>query len=239
MANDPYQPCSCGSGKKFKFCCYQKRKILDGISDTELITRSTEFPIHECYVSSDWQISGLAQIIVIRQLPNGKYLLGVYLVDVFCLGLKDTFIRTHLNEGMVDEILNQMPCGLDEVSYEDVRSIVLGAIDYAKNLGFEPDREWKRSGLIIESNRDFVHKFTFGKDGKPLFIQGPHDNKNKIMEKLLPLIKESKANFMTAADFEDLLENTNRDDDEVWLETCCDKISDLMECGNFINKCVG
>jgi tetratricopeptide (TPR) repeat protein len=23
---DPYEPCSCGSGKKYKFCCYQKRK---------------------------------------------------------------------------------------------------------------------------------------------------------------------------------------------------------------------
>ena len=24
MKIDPYSPCGCGSGKKFKFCCYQK-----------------------------------------------------------------------------------------------------------------------------------------------------------------------------------------------------------------------
>ena len=24
---DKYSPCACGSGKKFKFCCYRKKKI--------------------------------------------------------------------------------------------------------------------------------------------------------------------------------------------------------------------
>jgi tetratricopeptide (TPR) repeat protein len=27
-SSDPYEPCSCGSGKKYKFCCYQKERDL-------------------------------------------------------------------------------------------------------------------------------------------------------------------------------------------------------------------
>ncbi len=200
MANNAYEPCACGSGKKFKFCCYQNRKVLEGLSDSDLIKKSAEFPIYEVHISRDWQESGLAQIVVVRQLPNLKYLVAVYLIDIFCLGLKDTFLKPQLKYQDVIEFLSYFPEELVECSFEDARSIVLGSIEYAKQLGFEPHRDWKKTNAIIEHERDFERKFKFGKDGLPLYIQGPNDDTQKIMAKLNPLIEKSMAHFVSEAD---------------------------------------
>jgi len=226
MSLDVYQPCSCGSGKKFKFCCYQKRKALEGVSDSDLLKKAAEFPVYEARVSTDWEENGLAQVIVIRQLPNLRYLLGVYLVDTFCLGLKNTFARTQLKYEDLTNFFRRLPGEFEEVSYEDTRSIVLGGIEYARQLGFEPQRDWKSTNFIIEGDQDFERKFTFGKDGVPFYVQGPDDDIAKIMGKLKPLIKEGKADFISAAD--QLIHDAAADFDDL-----CDRVSDLMERGNY------
>ncbi len=197
MSLDVYQPCSCGSGKKFKFCCYEKRKTLIGVSDSDLTRQAAVFPVYTVRVNTDWREEGLAQLIVARQLPNLRYLVGVYLVDTFCLGLKNTFVRPQLKHDDLEDLLSRFPDELEDISYEDARSIVLGGIDYAKRLGFEPQRDWKHTGPIIEGDREFEHKFEFGKDGVPFYIQGPKDDRAKITEKLKPLILEGKAHFVS------------------------------------------
>jgi tetratricopeptide (TPR) repeat protein len=229
MKINMYEPCSCGSGKKFKFCCYLNRQSLDGISDSELLKRSAEFPVYRAWASSDWQKEGLAQVLIARQLPNLKYIVGTYLVDTFCLGLKKTFYRTHFTYDDLMESLEQFHGNLDEISYENARSIILGGIEYAQQYGFEPHKDWNRSSVVIEPDRSYVKEFSFGKNGMPLYIQGPHDNVTKIMEKLNPFIKEGKAHFMSALEsFEE--EDLSIDD---FIDQRCESISDLMERKNF------
>src|SRR5262245_45462219 len=63
MGEDKYRLCSCGSGRKFKFCCYEERGIWSGMSGRELMTRVAEFAVGPCYVSEAWQDRGLAQVI--------------------------------------------------------------------------------------------------------------------------------------------------------------------------------
>lgn len=225
MSLDVYQPCSCGSGKKFKFCCYQKRKALEGVSDSDLIKRAAEFPVYDVRVSADWQEEGMAQVVVARQLPNLRYLIGVYLVDTFCLGLKDTFVRPQLKYEDLEDLLSRFPGELEEIAYEDARSIVLGGIEYARQIGFEPQRDWKHTSSVIEGDRDFKRKFNYGQDGVPFYVQGPNDDSAKILEKLKPLIKEGKAHFISAAD-------QRIHDRELDFEDECGDVSDLLERGN-------
>src|SRR5438045_3086982 len=87
VMNDKYEPCSRGSGKKFKFCCYEKREPLRGVSAEALARRAAEFPVDQCFISRHWKERGIAQVLVVRQLLDGMSLMGVYLVDVFCLGI--------------------------------------------------------------------------------------------------------------------------------------------------------
>ncbi len=191
--NDKYQPCPCGSGRKFKFCCYETIASPGSVSNYE-------FPVHRCFANLNWQEQGLAQVVVVREMPNLTYRMGVYLADVFCLGVKDTFVHSGVNYEELKAFLRRSPMPFHEIAYEDARSIVLGAVEYARQLGFEPPRDWASSKSILESERSFDNKFKFGKDGKPFYIQGPADNPKKIMAKLEPLVKQGKADFLTVVD---------------------------------------
>ena len=217
MSHDVYQPCPCGSGKKLKFCCFEKRKLLNHASPTELSKKATEFKVEQCLINDDWQESGLAQIVLVRQMPNLKYLMGIYLVDIFCLGLKDSFLRVNFKQEDVVQFIHRVPQQLIEISYEDVRSVVLGAIEYASQWRFEPNQGWSQTRYLVEFDRAYEKKFTFGKEGKPLYVQGPHDNVVEIMGKLGSSIKEGEAHFMVGGEA-NLFSNTE-DEESLGLTT--------------------
>ena len=218
MGDDKYRLCSCGSGKKFKFCCYEQRGLWSGLPERELLKRAAELSVGPCHISRIWQDRGLAQVIVLREVPDGTFLLGAYLVDVFCLGVKNAF-SARLDSDEVRSFLDGCPDVLQDIFYEDARSVILGAIDFARHFGFEPDESWAASSAIVEPDRLFNRRFDFGKDGQPLYIQGPHDDVRKIMNKLAPFVKEGSAHYIAAAD----------DGDKTEFNEWCDEVSSLME----------
>src|SRR5579859_4079325 len=66
------------------------------LSPKAIIRNARTYPILECLISDNWQKDdmGLVQILLARQQPDGDICFGVYLVDKYCLGLKNTFART-------------------------------------------------------------------------------------------------------------------------------------------------
>src|SRR4030066_1818254 len=61
-----------------------------------LIKKAKQFPINECLVNEDWQGKGLANILLSRRQPNNELIIGVFLVDIYCLGLKNTFCNASI-----------------------------------------------------------------------------------------------------------------------------------------------
>jgi tetratricopeptide (TPR) repeat protein len=188
------------------------------MSDRELLTRVAELPVGSCYCNETWQEGGLAQVVVLRKVPDGTYFAGAYLVDVFCLGVKNaTSVR--LEDSDVGSFLDSCPGGLRGTPYEDARSLILGAIEFARRFGFEPHESWASSSAIVEPDRPFNRVFEFGKDGQPFYTQGPDDDVQKIMNKLAPLIAEDRAQCMTA---DEVIEETDLDE---W----CEEIACLLD----------
>lgn len=174
-----YQPCFCGSGVKFKFCCLNK-------SPEDLITKAARVPIHQCLIDAEWEEHGLAVLFVSRHFFDCRFFYGVYMVDTYCLGLKNTLSRTCVDRDEAVAERRRLESGFNLVpfDYEDARSLILGAIDYAANLGFKPNEDWVDSRYIIEFDRPYEPKFEFGKDGKPFFIAGPDDNASSVLRDL-------------------------------------------------------
>src|SRR5215469_15903454 len=79
------------------------------ISLESILHIARTFPLLECWIASGWEKnSGLVQIIVARQQPNGKICCGVYLVDMHCLGLKNTFARVNLSRERYQEVYDEI-----------------------------------------------------------------------------------------------------------------------------------
>ena len=117
----------------------------------------------------------------------------LFLVDRYCLGVKDCFGRL-LVRAEYDAFCRDLD---DKVEMEDytpanVRKLVEGAVDYARNLGLEPHPDYHRVKSIFGDidARESRLGFEFGSEGKPLFINGPHDGPERC-RRILSILQHS------------------------------------------------
>ncbi len=147
--------------------------------NTEAFTQTViSWPVKTSFIGSNWQEQGIAQVLVARELPQKTFMIGMYLVDLWCLGVKDATMEINI-EGRellsLEHTISIAGEGLQILSYEDARSIVFGALKYAANHGFSPHHDWDLAKHVIEPNRSFEDKFEFGRNGKPFYAAGPYD----------------------------------------------------------------
>jgi len=160
------------------------------LSKQTIISRARSYPIEECLISSDWERgSGLVQIVLARKQPDGAICYGVYLVDKYCLGLKNTFAnagfsRTRYEDeisGRIFKKVEAMTCPL-----ELAHQMIYESIDYAAQFGFEPQADFATSQFLLAPRGELKepYKLTFGQNGKPFFVAGPRDNALRIIKQL-------------------------------------------------------
>ena len=138
-------------------------------------------PIHECLVPDSLFDIGIGNVIVSRRMPNGFIGAAFFLVDVFCLGIKDAFYDV-LSPAEYDYRL----AGLQHETFRAIppacaRKLVEGAEAYARDLGFTPHPDYQRARQIF-GDLDATAcptRYVFGKDGKPFFMSGPYDTPAK------------------------------------------------------------
>jgi hypothetical protein len=161
-------------------------------SPRALVRKAREYPIMECLINEDWDddgSEGLVRILIARQQPDGNIAFGVYLVDMFCLGLKNTFCNAGytLSEYRREVVPKAThPSKPKQCPPELAHQIVYQAIDYAAQYGFKPQKDYKWSRYLLEERGvlEESYKLTFGKDGKPFFVSGPYDNVDVIISRL-------------------------------------------------------
>jgi hypothetical protein len=160
-----------------------------------------KLPIVECWLNPGWREEGLATVLVGRQHKNGNYTLGTYLIDVYCLGLKQTTMQVNMPDFTyrehIERFMTNQP--LAPAEYVLVHNIVYGAIAYAEDLGIKPaDKDWAITQYILEDDTDDVPllDLEFGKEGKPFYITGPYDKPMEIMAKLDKAVGQGNYGFM-------------------------------------------
>ena len=134
-------------------------------------------PIHECLIPDSLFDIGIGNVIVSRKMPNGFIGAAFFLVDVFCLGIKDAFYDV-LSPAEYDHRLS----GLQHETFRALhptcaRKLVEGAEAYARDLGFNPHPDYQLARRIfgdLDATVCPTH-YVFGKDGKPFFMSGPSD----------------------------------------------------------------
>ncbi len=194
----------------------KKRKKKDKsqppvISPTRYVReKGRAIPIGPCYsskekISNDLE-NGLFQMVVTRAKPSGKFLVGIYLVDVWCLGVKSTFYRQNLDQDELAELLDligsQESGPMVQVEYAWAHRLIFDSIDYADSLGIAPDKEFSVTRYILEPKETIEEEFgfEFGKDGKPFLVVGPYDNGPKLLNTLRRTVGEDNFTFLMPMD---------------------------------------
>lgn len=134
-------------------------------------------PFYAVYYTPILFEDGMGQVIISRELDDGVIASAFFLLDAFCLGVKNTFLRVMTSdqfEEMLEETRVRME--LKKVSPEFAGKLVHDTIAFARSLGFEPHPEFEDASILLEgiAFSSCEETFTFGKNGKPLYMNGPN-----------------------------------------------------------------
>lgn len=170
----------------------QKRQAISRVAHAMRVpslNKAGEWPVHEVLLSDEWDEEGaIVQILIARRAPTGHIGLGVFLIDLGCLGVKNAIAAT---TDLVDYqeqrsmIMERQP--LAEADLDLCAKIISASVAYAKELGFSPHRDYYKAIKVLgDADPDACDEAIplGGPEGKPYFFAGPYDNADRVIAKL-------------------------------------------------------
>lgn len=154
-----------------------------------------KLPIYECWISESWEEEmEMVQVFVAREKRNGDLLVGIYMIDRACLGVKSTFFRNDMMkddfEEMIEDTITRGGRNLIKCDPNLAFNIVYGALEYAEDLGFSPDKDFKVTEYILDEVGSIEYMdIEFGSEGKPHYFAGPYESPAQVRKILNTLEK--------------------------------------------------
>lgn len=187
-----------------------KRKLArggQGLSLAQRVRLAAHYPIHACFSQEGLFERGNGIVTLARLRPAGDLIIAVFLVDAWCLGVKDVTFRELERsqfEFLADNIDETAPLVPVEAAY--ARKLLREAVADARSFGFPPHRDYAAVdaffGDVSADTCDAV--FSLGHDGKPFYVAGPHKTAveiNKRTEQLHRQLGPDGFDTITPIDF--------------------------------------
>ncbi|MQY80388.1 MAG: hypothetical protein GH151_14570 [Bacteroidetes bacterium] len=193
-------------------------------------TRARQLPVYECYITKRWKESGMANIIIARKHTNNNFTFGLYLVDLLCLGVKDTYYDFNVTNVDYEDLKNEYFGKQDIVKCDYVlaHNIIYGAVEFADEYGFKPHKDFAVSKYILEEDDENVElmEIEFGEDEKPCVVVTNGNEQKQIIAQLDKTA--GKGNYTViyldddypGDDFDEVMDNDDLNDwtDEDWKD---------------------
>ncbi|HQO49946.1 MAG TPA: hypothetical protein PK939_05930 [Bacteroidales bacterium] len=158
-------------------------KVVPLLSPENYIKQKARtLPIHECWINEAWDKRKMANILVARRHTNGHFTVGMYLVDLLCLGVKDAFYQFNISVYEYNSLLRERLLAEPgkKVDYQLVHNIIFEAIEFADLYDFQPHKNFTSvAQYILEDDEDDgieLMDIECGMDGKPFYMRGPGES---------------------------------------------------------------
>jgi hypothetical protein len=156
------------------------------------VLRAANAPIQHCFLTKSVFDVGMGTLVLARGATSYNIALSAFLIDVFCLGIKDvTFesIDDDIFEMYMDALDATAPVIRVDPSY--ARKLLSDLAAWSQSIGFLPHRDFAVVehifGDVDADASDAV--FRFGRDGKPVYIPGPNDTAAVVRRRIEQLEK--------------------------------------------------
>src|SRR3984893_12717111 len=111
----------------------------------EQLTIAARFPVFESWASDSLWAQGMGWIGMSRELPDGSIAVAIFLVDRYCLGVKDVLAKILPPSTYENQIRQrQRQFSSRELSPATARKFVEGAVAYAQSLGLPPHPDYHK-----------------------------------------------------------------------------------------------
>ena len=132
----------------------------------ERMTAASKHPVLNCWIGDSLESQGMGWVVLSRQSPNHQVAVVSFLVDRYCLGVKDLFAevlgRSSYDEKYARKMLRDIP------SYDappaDARKFCSGCANCRRGTHRHDCRE-KGLPVYAGGNQGFLHYVSQGQDG--------------------------------------------------------------------------
>lgn len=189
-----------------------KGKVIQMLSPENYIRKKARtLPIYECMINEEWEESKMVQISVARRHTNGNITACFYLVDLMCLGIKDTDymfnVPIHAYREQIEMIEERMHMVV--IDYVLAHNILFAGLEFADDYGFKPNKDFTSiTRFMLEEDTDDIElmEIECGLNGQPTYMQGPFDDDAKMKRIIAQLEKTAgPENYTVLWDDEDEL----------------------------------
>ena len=208
--------------------------------------RSRNLPIHECWISTGWEKEKIASITIARKHASENITYCMYLVDLACLGIKDTTYRYNKSQYEFKNFLEVMKENhpLEKVSYDLAHNIILAAIEFAEEFGFVPHKDFiLTTQFFLEEDTEDIPIIEIecgGDDGKPFYVNTGFESAvraDQILKQLKKTAGEGNYHFIIPANDGNITNNNTKDSGDEEKSTvdiikdslCDEKVEDLKK----------
>jgi len=169
------------------------------------VLRAAHAPIQHCFLTESVFEIGMGTLVLARGATPHHVTLSSFLIDVFCLGIKDVMfesVESEVFEMYMDATDAMSPVVSVDPGY--ARKLLRDLAAWSQSIGFAPHRDFaaveRMFGDVSADASEAV--FRFGRDGKPVYIPGPNDTVPLIQRRIAHLQKhlgDDGFGFETAA----------------------------------------
>jgi len=152
-----------------------------GGREARRIIDAARSPVKSCIVAERLFADGIGGVALARTLPSGLVGGSFFLVDVWCIGVKDAFFAVmpeQIFEERMERSSREQP--LIDIDPPVARKLLREAAAYAGSFGLAPSEGFAEAEALFGDIPLATETFPFGKDGKPFFVSGPNDSPSRI-----------------------------------------------------------
>jgi hypothetical protein len=142
------------------------------------LQQAEKWPVVQSLVSVQLWDEGMGYLVLARQDSEGRLIYAVFLMDVYCLGVKNAFGRAGTRREFKDMIRRmEKDQKMRAITPACLMKIVQGAVEYAQSFGFQPHPDFRHASMLLAGidASTCPNQFSFGRDGKPFYISGPNE----------------------------------------------------------------
>ena len=178
------------------------------------------WPAIGAYAGSALWANGIGHLAIARQETESRIAVGVFLVDVYCLGVKDAFWKSGSHADL-DRLIARLGETQNVIAIAPacLVKIVKGAVEYAQSFGFPAHPDYRHAARLLEGIDPSLcpKDFSFGRDGKPLYIQGPNESPARA-KAIMERVREAGGHFLvrvSGAEYDSPLPDDHDEADEL------------------------
>jgi hypothetical protein len=151
------------------------------------VREGATLPILQCMVSDNLPKIGAGVVILSRGVSREFQYVGAFMVDTFCLGVKDAFFRP-LNRSDAEQMLESglLATLSSPAEPAEARKLLHDLVGWAASNGFPPHKDYavveSLFGGVAPADTDYTAQF--GCEGKVLYVPGPTESPMKVRRRM-------------------------------------------------------